>query len=401
MKIIPFDIALREQIQSEENHYQGRYKVQTRSGNTVRIVCWDKKDFTFPIVALVEDSLPGPAETTLSFCQDGMYFPRGIESNNDLCLLDTLDPKFKVGDRVRMGDNTFAHTIVNVRDDGYVLSTGGFIEMRHQSLYSLVPAKTSNCFSVGEVIKCVDTGRLWLVCEGHNVLSDGHTTCTGGLYEVAGKEDTDKFFTELDRNGYKYSPVLGTITKKPKFKIGDRVRYKNGDGVVYRIADILECHYLALQPDQSSRLIPFEDDDHLEIAPAKTAEDFKVGQVLKCLSTGRLWLRRDGDCVKSDGHTVSIGGAYEAASQEESDKFFKELDENGYIWNPEKRKIEKKEPELTDFEQEVRDIVTSALTVTSEDGSCSLTVAINDETARKIAVGINKLVTKKLFHERF
>lgn len=148
MKIIPFDIKLRPQVQSEENHYQGRYKVQTKSGNTVRIVCWDKKDFTFPIVALVEDSLPGSEETTLSFCQDGMYYPRGIESNNDLCLLDTWEPKFKVG---------------------------------------------------------------------------------------------------------------------------DNVRYKNSNRV-YRIADILECHYLALQPDQSSRLIPFEDDDLLEWVPEEHKE---------------------------------------------------------------------------------------------------------------------------------
>jgi len=295
MKIIPFDIALREQIQSEENHYQGRYKVQTKSGNTIRIVCWDKKDFTFPIVALVEDSLPGSTETTLSFCQNGMYYPsRGI-SNKDLCLIDTWEPKFKVGDRVRMGDNTFAHTIVNVRDDGYVLSTGGFIEMSHQHLYSLVPAKTSTCFSVGDVIKCVDTGRLWLVCDGYNVLSDGHTTCTGGLYEAASKEEADKFFAELDKNGYRLAR-WGFIAPKPKFKIGDRIRYKNSNSVD-RIADILECHYLGIQPDQSSRLIPFEDDDHLELVP--------------------------------------------------------------------------EEPELTDFEQEVRDIVTSALTETLEDGSWS------------------------------
>lgn len=269
MKIIPFNIELRKDIQSEENKYQGRYKVQTKSGNTVRIICWDKKDFTFPIVALVKDSLPGSAETTLSFRQDGMYYPRGIKSYNDLCLIDTWEPKFKVGDRVRMGDNTFAHKIVDVREDGYVLSTGGFIEMSHQHLYSLVPAKTSNCFNVGDVIKCVDTGRLYLVCDGYNVLSDGHTTCIGGLYE--------------------------------------------------------------------------------------------------------------------------------AVSKEEADKFFKELDENGYIWNPEKRKIEKKEPELTDFEQEVRDIVTSALTVTSEDGSCSFTIAINDEAAREMAAGITKLINKKLY----
>ena len=90
MKIIPFDIALREQIQSEENHYQGRYKVQTKSGKPGRIICWDKKGSEFPIVALVErcDS----NEASFLFCYDGKYYTGGNESGEDLYLVDTWKP---------------------------------------------------------------------------------------------------------------------------------------------------------------------------------------------------------------------------------------------------------------------------------------------------------------------
>lgn len=87
MKTIPFDIKLRNQIQSEENGYKGRYKVQTRKGEPARIICWDKKGSEFPIVALVErcDS----NEASLLFCYDGKFYTDGGESGEDLYLVDT------------------------------------------------------------------------------------------------------------------------------------------------------------------------------------------------------------------------------------------------------------------------------------------------------------------------
>ena len=407
---IPFDIALRSEIQSEENGYKGRYKVQTKRGRPARIICWDRKDCKYPIIALVENY---SIEVSLSYRNDGKYYPVscGVESGDDLYLIDTWEPKFELWDRiVRKGGREITFDVVSINygvKNYSVVSDCAYTDIcrvafDEQDCFELVKPVSGFSYNEGLVLRCAEgpnKGSLWLRCWDKLVKSDGVTFSSEGLYYSANRKEADLFFAELDRNGYKYSPILKTITPKPKFKIGDRVRYKNNDRVC-RIADILEGHYLVIQPDQSSRLILFEDDDHLEIAPAKTAEDFKVGQVLKCLSTGRLWLRRDGDCIKSDGHTISIGGTYEAATKEESDKFFNELGENGYIWNPEKRKVEKKEPELTDFEQGIRDIVTSALTVTSKDGSCSFTIAVNDEAAREIAAGINKLVTKKLY-ERF
>ena len=126
IKTIPFDASLRNHIQSEENHYQGRYKVQTRDGKPVKIICWDKKDFTFPIVALVED-LPGPLETILSFHQDGMCYPRGIESNNDLCLVDTWEPKFRLGDWIT-DDNGNSYYILNNSYNIFTLGDGYLAE---------------------------------------------------------------------------------------------------------------------------------------------------------------------------------------------------------------------------------------------------------------------------------
>ena len=44
---IPFEISKRPQIES------GEYKVETRDGRSVRIICWDKKNVNYPIAALV------------------------------------------------------------------------------------------------------------------------------------------------------------------------------------------------------------------------------------------------------------------------------------------------------------------------------------------------------------
>lgn len=338
MKTIPFDIALRSEIQSEESGYKGRYKVQTKRGRPARIICWDKKDPQFPIVALVESY---SKEVEISYRKDGKYYPVsvGIESNGDLYLIDTWEPKFELWDRiVRKGNQeiTFDVVSINYAANNYgVVSDCPYADIcrvafDEQDDFELVNPLSGFNYNEGVVVRCADgpnRGSLWLRCYDKLVKSDGVTFSPAGrysegLYYPANKKETDMFFAELDKNGYRLAR-WGFITPKPKFKIGDRVRYKNSDGVVYRIADILECHYLAIQPDQSSRLIPFEDDDHLELVP--------------------------------------------------------------------------EEPELTDFELEVRDIITSALTVASQDGSCSFTAAIDDEAARKITAGITKLINKKLY----
>ena len=71
---------------------------------------------------------------------------------------------------------------------------------------------------------------------------------------------------------------------------------------------------------------------------------FYPGDVIKCTSTGSLWVRcKDRDNIRSDGHTACIGGGYELASEEEAVQFFQELNENGYQWDCIKGRPMKKE----------------------------------------------------------
>ena len=60
---IPFDIKYRPQIES------GEYKVETRDGKPVRIICWDRK-YGYPIVGLAYEKAAG-RESYVNACLDG------------------------------------------------------------------------------------------------------------------------------------------------------------------------------------------------------------------------------------------------------------------------------------------------------------------------------------------
>ena len=81
MAKISFDIKYRPQIES------GEYKVETRDGKPVRIICWDKQEYAgqreepTPIVYLLLSE--GGCEHIMSCTTDGMYSD-GHERDSDL-----------------------------------------------------------------------------------------------------------------------------------------------------------------------------------------------------------------------------------------------------------------------------------------------------------------------------
>lgn len=143
MKTIPFDIKLRPQVQSEENHYQGRYKVQTRGGNDVRILCWDRKDKRnkpYPIVGLrnINDT-----EYITTNTKDGKFTLTSESNINDLVLVDTWEPKFKVGDTIKLikrtpGLEDDKRTIKEIRNYCYFFSDDSWMYLFEQDGWELV-----------------------------------------------------------------------------------------------------------------------------------------------------------------------------------------------------------------------------------------------------------------------
>ena len=73
---IPFDIKYRPEIES------GKYKVVTRNGLSVRIICWDLEN-SQPIVGVISCQ----EETPDLFNSDGKYWRKGHEDKFDLFIL--------------------------------------------------------------------------------------------------------------------------------------------------------------------------------------------------------------------------------------------------------------------------------------------------------------------------
>lgn len=77
---IPFDIKYRPQIES------GEYKVETRNGLPVRIICWDRK-YGYPIVGLAYEKATG-CESYVSAYEDGTTSTNGkMELSDDLFIV--------------------------------------------------------------------------------------------------------------------------------------------------------------------------------------------------------------------------------------------------------------------------------------------------------------------------
>ena len=81
---IPFDIKYRPQIES------GEYKVETRDGKPVRIICWDRK-YGYPICGLAYEKETG-CENYVNAYKNGMTAINGIQEMNDDLFIITPEP---------------------------------------------------------------------------------------------------------------------------------------------------------------------------------------------------------------------------------------------------------------------------------------------------------------------
>lgn len=111
---IPFDIKYRPQIES------GEYKVETRDGRPVRIICWDCNNYN-PIIALADETVMWNGdknEYVISYCIDGRYGP--AESQDDLFIVTPEEELsvFEEGLNAFLFD--FVHTTVDEDPIKYV-----------------------------------------------------------------------------------------------------------------------------------------------------------------------------------------------------------------------------------------------------------------------------------------
>lgn len=72
-----------EQFSLEKYLANPSRKLVTRDGRKARIICTDRRDSKFPVVALIENEL-GEGETTLYYTEDGKLYGNNYYCNNDL-----------------------------------------------------------------------------------------------------------------------------------------------------------------------------------------------------------------------------------------------------------------------------------------------------------------------------
>ena len=74
-------------------------KVVTREGRDARIICTDKKDFYFPIVALIKNEY-AESESCMCYTKEGKFYTDSDLSDADLFFANDPLPEFKPYDRV-------------------------------------------------------------------------------------------------------------------------------------------------------------------------------------------------------------------------------------------------------------------------------------------------------------
>lgn len=97
---IPFEVELAKKISNGE----ADGKIVTRDGRNVRIICWDRKNALYPIVALVDDDIE--KERYAAYKKNGRWCHQGYgDSGLDLILEVPKYMTFKDGDIVAFGSN--------------------------------------------------------------------------------------------------------------------------------------------------------------------------------------------------------------------------------------------------------------------------------------------------------
>jgi hypothetical protein len=142
--------------------------------------------------------------------------------------------------------------------DGDVISDGKFIAIFHK----------------------FEDGHLYYRCWYNKTTKESKYKTDFGIgyyyeYTYATEEEKEKLFQAIKDNGYKWNAETKTLEKliKPKFKVGDRIKYKNGknidgveQGIILSITD--DTYDVAVTNDMGI-FIPVTDQDNWELVPNK------------------------------------------------------------------------------------------------------------------------------------
>lgn len=204
---------------------QNGVTVETKSGHSVRIICYDRIGTNYPIIALVDCV---DVENCLSYDIDGKLC--GCEDNNeDLIIIEEIESKFDKGDYI-VSDigNIYEITEIDEMYHTKQLSSGYEQRWTIEDIDRTFHKWSLNDAKPGYVLCCED-GRPFMFkeldCFGHPVAYFGINTIDkiyegdGGIWTFdkvrpATFREYNSLFKQLRRENYEYNVDTHEITKQ-------------------------------------------------------------------------------------------------------------------------------------------------------------------------------------------
>lgn len=206
-------------------------RVETRSGRSVRIICYNKKG-SYPIVALVTY---GDDENDLIYSVEGKYI-RDRCSNDDLVIVEEIEcPKFQVGAFIVFNGNVYEILYVDNTNNLYHFQSVkyGFSQKRPtKNMDNVCKHWDINDARPGDVLICKDDNRPFIY-SGYSYNGDPSAFCgidvtasiligtsgnawTHAPIRPATYKERRQFFDRLKEEGYKWDSESFTLSKIQK-----------------------------------------------------------------------------------------------------------------------------------------------------------------------------------------
>lgn len=213
-------------------------KVETRDGDSVRILCYDRKsnnlNINFPIIALTNHN---GMESCLSYTSEGRLLGDDFtfyEDAHDLVIIEEVDcPKFNVGDWVFMNNHGSLPWLVTEVTPNYyeIKDSFGYITTKsHHTIDSLFHPWTLKDAKPGDILVSTDNYHPFIFKE---LYYDGAPTAycgidtTDSIYisdedrpwardtvRPATYKERQQFFNRLEEEGYKWDASTSTLWKR-------------------------------------------------------------------------------------------------------------------------------------------------------------------------------------------
>lgn len=238
---VPFETGLAKKITNGE--VEGR--IVTRSGNSVRILCFDRKGTQLPIIALIETKYG--EEDFFSFYINGDY-DMNEYSPKDLFLEIPEYMTFKDGDIIKLSNDTYIWLSIikdiDLADDG----KGGLLYFTHDYVSILINDGDGSV----DIDTYSDGGRN--VERATEEEKQKLISALKASKEPKAKEYLKRFFGVEQKQEYEFKPFDKVLVKDhdedSEWRCG-LFSHKNEDGLYICVGSIYE------------QCIPYEGNEHL------------------------------------------------------------------------------------------------------------------------------------------